>query len=89
MRLGHCIRQLKQLWPAGCVLAALAHEQAGAGEGGGVDVAASGDLGFAADDEDDSGAAASTQRRWRCGGVGGLCRPLWSYHRRHCAICCA
>jgi hypothetical protein len=30
VQLGRCIRQLKQLWPAGCVVAALLHASPGA-----------------------------------------------------------
>ena len=38
MRLGHCIRRLKQLWPAGCVVASLLHAnpEYGGGAAGGV-----------------------------------------------------
>ena len=64
MRLGRCIRQLKQLWPAGCVVAALLHASPGAAAG-----QADGELqppvavsnGSAVGEGDE---AAGTQRRW-------------------------
>lgn len=70
MRLGHCIRRLKQLWPAGCVVASLLHANPQYGGcAGGVADQPTGEAALAAaasalESTDDGPDVPGIQRRW-------------------------